>query len=363
MNVVARTDLDLPQTPSGDFWNPGNLLDRLSETLTRHLVLPPGAADAMALWIFNAHCHDHGRISPMLALVSPDRRCGKTTALNLIKGLVPRPVETSNITQAAMYRLIEAESPTLLIDEADTFLKQKGEFVGILNAGHARDNAYVIRANDRAPGGYRSYNVWCAKVLAMIGSLPLTLADRSIVVRLFRKSPDERIERLRLDPDDEILRLNEALAEWAAANSHLIRDSEPVVPIGLHDRAADNWRQLLAIADLAGEDWALRGRSAAIALSGHESDEASGDLLFGDIKQIFSMSGADGLPTQKMLSELNDMEHRPWPAWANGRPMTPIHLARVLSAYGIRPVTQRFAGKLAKGYLLGQFTDAFKRYT
>jgi len=286
-----------------------------------------------------------------------------TTVLNLIKGLVPRPIATSNITQAALYRLIGAVSPTLLIDEADTFLEQNGEFVGILNAGHFRDSAYVIRADDRGPGGFRSYHVWCAKVLAMIGTLPPTLADRSIIVRLSRRSRSENIERLRLDPDDQIRQLHEAVAGWAAANSHLIRDSDPVIPVGLNDRAADNWRQLLAIADLAGEDWGHRARSAAIELSGHESDEAIGDLLFGDIKQIFSLSGADRLPTQRILSELNDMEHRPWPVWAYSRPMTGAQLAKLLSAYGIRPGTHRFAGKLAKGYLLEQFTDAFARYT
>jgi len=316
----------------------------------------------MALWIFNAHCHDKGRYSPVLALVSPDPRCGKTTALNLIKDLVPRPVATSNITQAALYRLIEAKSPTLLIDEADTFLKQNREFVGILNAGHVRHNAYVIRADDRAPDGFRTYDVWCAKVLAMIGILPPTLADRSIIVRLSRRSLSENIERLRLDPDDEIRQLYEATAGWAAANSHLIRDSDPVI-VGLNDRAADNWRQLLAIADLAGEDWGHRARSAAIELSGHESDEDSGGLLFCDLKQIFSVSGTDGLPSRRISSELNDMEHRPWPTCANGRPMTPVHLAKMLSAYGIAPVVQRFAGKLARGYRLEQFKDAFARYT
>jgi len=268
----------------------------------------------------------------------------------------------SNISQAALYRLIESDSPTLLIDEADTFMKTKNEFIGILNAGHARHNAYVIRADHTAPGGVRKFSVWCPKVIAMIGTLPTTLADRSITIRLSRKTRNERIERLSLDGDDETKQLNEAVARWASANSHLIRHSEPDVPIELHDRAADNWRQLLAIADLAGEDWGLRGRSAAVALSGHEADEDTGDLLFGDLRQTFAVSGTDSLPSRRISSELNDMEHRPWPTCANGRPMTPVHLAKMLSPYGIRPVVLRFAGKLARGYRIEQFTEAFARY-
>src|SRR3982074_3517719 len=112
------------------------ILDDLVTTMSRHLILPRSAADAIALWILNAHCHDVGCISPVLALVSPDRRCGKTTALNLIGCLVPRPITTANITAAALYRVIERRSPTLLIDEADTFVRQDQILLGILNAGH-----------------------------------------------------------------------------------------------------------------------------------------------------------------------------------------------------------------------------------
>ena len=34
-----------------------------------------------------------------------------------------------------------------------------------------------------------------------------------------------------------------------------LREADPVVPPELHDRAADNWRPLLAIADLVGGEW------------------------------------------------------------------------------------------------------------
>jgi putative DNA primase/helicase len=197
----------------------------------------------------------------------------------------------------------------------------------------------------------------------MIGKLPPTLEDRSIVIRLSRKSPSERTERLRLDGDGELLHLREAAAQWAATNSHLIKDPDPDIPVELNDRAADNWRQLLAIADLAGETWSLRARTAAIAVTGLEHDEAIGDLLLFDIKQIFSVRGVDRLRSTDLVSDLAEMEHRQWPEWRNGQPMTPVQLAKVLSPYGVRPDTQRFGGFTAKGYLLAQFADAFARYT
>ena len=54
----------------------------------------------------------------------------------------------ANITAAAIFRTIDAWSPTLLIDEADSFLGETGdELRGILNSGHTRDTAYVIRVS------------------------------------------------------------------------------------------------------------------------------------------------------------------------------------------------------------------------
>jgi putative DNA primase/helicase len=275
---------------------------------------------------------------------------------------VPRPVTTANISPAALYRVIERRSPTILIDEADTFLKQNQTLLGILNAGHVRESAYVTRVNDKAPDGVQDYRVWCPKVLAMIGTLPPTLEDRSIVIRLSRRSPSEKIERLRLDADNELLQLREAAGSWAARDSHLITDPDPDIPVELNDRAADNWRRLLAIADLAGETWGLRTRSAAIALTGREHEEAVGDLLLLDIKQIYAVGGNDRLRSKDIVSKLAEMEHRPWPEWDNGCPMTPAQLAKILSPYGIAPDTHRIGGIAAKGYLPSQFADAFARY-
>jgi putative DNA primase/helicase len=339
------------------------VLDDLVTTLSRYLVLPTGAAEAIALWILNAHCHDAARISPVLALVSPDRRCGKTTALNVIGCLVPRPITTANITTAALYRVIERRSPTLLIDEADTFLRQDHSLLGILNAGHFRASAFVIRASDRAPDGIQDFSVWCPKVLAMIGAPPPTLEDRSIIIRLSRKGPREKAERFRVGGDVEMAQLRETAARWADETGRFIRDPDPNMPVELNDRAADNWRQLLAIADLAGETWGARARSAAIALASPENDEAVGDLVLLDIKQMFAVRGVDRLRSTDLVSELAQMEHRPWPEWDNGRPMSRVQLAKMLSPYGIRPDTHRFGVLTAKGYLLSQFSDAFSRYT
>ena len=44
----------------------------------------------------------------------------------------------------AIFRVVELQRPTLLIDEADTFLPENEELRGILNSGH-RQGGSVIR--------------------------------------------------------------------------------------------------------------------------------------------------------------------------------------------------------------------------
>jgi putative DNA primase/helicase len=311
---------------------------------------------------WGAHAHDAARISPLLALLSPDRRCGKTTALELIGSLVPRPLTTANVTSAALFRVIGTIKPTILIDEADTFVRLDQSLVGILNAGHVRTSAFVIRATSDA--GIRSHSVWCPKVLAAIGSLPTTLVDRAIIVRLSRKRSDEIVERLRLDHSQDFVKIASFVAHWAKDNLEHLRWADPYVPEMLNDRAADNWRSLLAIAELAGGEWIERAQMAAIALSRMtDDDETDETLLLADIKMIFSESGCDRLRSTEITAALTQMEHRRWPEWRNGRPITPVQMARMLDRFDIHPTTHRFGETTDKGYLLAQFADSFARYT
>lgn len=173
-----------------------SLLDEIRATICRFCVMPDHAADLAAAWVVHAWCHDAADISPLLVLTSPEKRCGKTTALSAIGALVPRPAHAVNISTAVVFRVVEAYRPTLLVDEADTFLAASDELRGVLNGGHNRLSAYVwrIEGEEREP---RRFNVWAPKAIALIGSAPDTLEDRAILVRLRRKAGDETVDRFR----------------------------------------------------------------------------------------------------------------------------------------------------------------------
>ena len=101
-------------------------------------MLEDGAAEAIALWVLHTHALEAFLISPRLAITSVVMRSGKTTLLDVLSRLVRSPLTTVNATAGGLFRLVEAFQPTLLIDEADTFLTKNSDLRGILNSGYRR---------------------------------------------------------------------------------------------------------------------------------------------------------------------------------------------------------------------------------
>src|SRR6266404_9261751 len=127
------------------------LLDELEGVMRRFVVLPKWGAEALALWVVHTYAFELREVSTYVGVESPEKRCGKTTLLAVLGKLVSRPVVAANISSPAFFRVIEEMQPTLLIDEADTFLKGNDELRGILNSGYSRKTAYVVRVVHHSP--------------------------------------------------------------------------------------------------------------------------------------------------------------------------------------------------------------------
>lgn len=341
----------------------GALLQDLADTLSKYVALPANTADAIALWCIHTHALDAANVSPTLALISPSKRCGKTTTLLLLDRLVRRPLLSSNISPAAVFRIVERDSPTLLVDEADTVLHDKEELRGIFNSSHTRHAAYVVRTvgDNHEP---RRFSTWSAKAVALIGRLPDTLADRSIIVQMHRRAQGEHVERLRLDRPGVFEELRRRAATWATAHLDALSGADPATPGELNDRAADNWRPLLAIANAAGAEWPERARRAALTLSGLAADGEEGirELLLVDIRDAFRDRDDTAIFTEDLLGYLCGREDRPWREWKAGRQLSAVQLARLLKPFGVRPGPLRDGPRTGKGYELRDFADAFNRY-
>ena len=77
--------------------------------------------DAVVLWVVFTHAHDFFVFAPLLVILSPTKRCGKTRLQEVLARLAPRPQTMSGVSPAALARLIEEHRPTILISTRDVW--------------------------------------------------------------------------------------------------------------------------------------------------------------------------------------------------------------------------------------------------
>lgn len=231
----AATDGRHVELPAVEPWprpvDGAALLDSLTATIRRHVILPPAAAECCTLWIAHTWVHERFQHSPRLSITSPAKRCGKSTLLDVLRATTHRPVKADNISASGVFRTVEALRPlTLLIDEADAFMGDAEELRGILNSGFERSGEVirVVEMNgEHQPIRFATY---APVALAGIGALPSTLEDRAVPVVLQRKGAAETVVKLRAPGARAALHdLARQLARWAADRGARL-STDPAVP-------------------------------------------------------------------------------------------------------------------------------------
>ena len=347
-----------------------DLLDELRGVLVRYVVLPSDQAyDAVALWIATTHALPAFEYAPRLAVSSPEKRCGKSRLLDIIRATSYDPLITVNATSAAIFRRIGNDHPpTLLMDEADSLWGSKKaaesneDLRALFNAGHQRNRpALRCVGPQQTPTEFPTFAM---AALAGIGSLPDTITDRAVNITMRRRAAGESVAPFRHRRDEEPLtELRARLSAWAADHHDELEGAEPAMPV--EDRAADTWEPLVAVAEAAGGSWPARARRAAkvmvAAADSADAEASDGMRLLGDCRAAFATARRPLLASKDLLTALRAVEESPWGTYE----LTAQGLAMRLRQYGIRPAQVRPDGpdaKQVRGYQLQDFKDAFARY-
>jgi hypothetical protein len=369
----ADTFDDIPDEPG---WR---VLDAVAIVLDRYVAWP-GARhrDAVALWIAHTYVFDRFDITPRLAVLSPQKECGKTRVMELVKFLSRRARFQLTMSAAYMFRIIEESAPTLLVDEADTIFgsHQKNDnhedLRGLLNGGWERGATVGKMVGEGAGMVPKDFATFAPVALAGIGDfLPDTVAHRAVIIRMRRRAPDESVEPMR--QRRAVARtapLARRLAAWAHRVAEQLEDADPEMPDGIVDRAADVWMPLVAIGDTAAGTWPARARKACTTLNAArtEDDPSTGTKLLADIREAFEWAKATNRPvidrvhSADLVEWLNALDERSWGGWNKDKGIRPVDLAKQLGSYGITSKNVRIGEVQKKGYELEQFTDAFTRY-
>ena len=361
---LQGSEVTLPDVePWPEAVNGAEVLNEMAETFSRYCALPEGAKEILALWCAYTHGFEAFQCSPRLYVTSPEKGCGETTLRDVIALFVPRSLPTENVSVAVLFRLVEKYKPVVLADECDAWLRDNEELRGLLNAGHRR-GGMVYRCEGEG-NEVRGFHVFAPVVLCGISKnntkLPETLLDRSIIIRLDRAAKGELQARFNSDRVEKETEMCRKIARFIADNKARYKTCDPVLPEGVYNRLADNWRPLFAVAEIAAGEWPARAEAAfrSLVRTGDIDAQSLGVTLLSDIREVFD---GEEMLSRRLIERLSAREESPWKCYDHGKEITMRQLANLLKPYGVHPRDVRLSGEHGRGYRLADFQKPFRSY-
>jgi putative DNA primase/helicase len=276
---------------------------------------------------------------------------------------------------------MEAAKRTYCLDEADRQINDRSSdhLIAILNSGNRRSTAKVECSVPTSDGGWTvgEFDTWGAVAFSGIGELPPTLQDRSIRIVLQRATGAEVPEHLRNGSSPELVTIRRQLSAWADALFDIPEPELPELLTRQAGRVGDNWRPLIAIADLAGGQWPELARQAALEEAQAEKRQSRLERLLAAIRRAFDRQPAtlpddapdtrDRLRSKTLIGALLADPEDDWGAANRGRVITEAWLRDRLRGLLSPPGSQQWhhgsPREHVNGYLRLQFLDAWRRYT
>jgi putative DNA primase/helicase len=343
------------------------LLQELGTKIAKHVVVQPHQLTAAVLWTAHTWLYDHDvpTHSPLLATTSAEPESGKSTTVAVAGRATPRYSLNIEMTGPSLYRYVDAVKPTLVIDEADDLFSRRSDLKHIINAGWTRGAKIPRQVNIGGVWMTVYFDPFTPKAISLLGrNLPPATRSRCIELRMLPKRADEKAEPFNQLDDAEFAVLRRKAARWAADNAAVLKDAKPTMPPGLNNRAAANWKLLLAIAELAGGPWPRQACEAAVRLTRSGRRPSSRVLLLAAFKAIFA-TGRKEVTSEAVVATLTADPTSVWADFNHGGPVTQRQVASLLDDFDIHPIplhpTRR--GDFARrGYKAAQFIDVFARY-
>lgn len=180
---------------------------------------------------------------------------GKTTALKCLRNLVRKPIYASSYTGSSLYRVIDSDSPTLILDEVEE-LKQRSKatetIIKILNSGYDKSGTVMLTEKFNSVT-FKTYSV---KILAGINELFDTIQDRCIKIKLKKASTSIGNKNIIENSKEKILELLEI--KISGQISELNKIIKNPGQLNLSDkfvnRSFDKWLPILSITKAFGTD-------------------------------------------------------------------------------------------------------------
>lgn len=225
--------------------------------------------DVLACFIVYTYFHPLFQNAPILQFWG-EMKTGKTKTVSLLSALCFNPVNSANISESSVFRLVEGRRATLLLDESeDLMTSDRGKAISnLLLAGYNKSGETFRQERDNSNGRYKtvSFMVFSPKVIANISGVSLApLLSRTIRIITTGASDKAKANR-ELNQDDitfqkirnYLYRLVMLLHQQIATARDNMKKTE------LGDRAYGIWQGILTIASLIDDSTWYKVHSYAV---------------------------------------------------------------------------------------------------
>lgn len=191
------------------------------------------------------------------------KNTGKSKVMRLSSILSFNSEVFVNMSVASLFRIVDQNSPTLFIDEAENLWKDNqkkeddtSEIVALLNAGWMKGNQVPRVEKVDGKQTILRFDVYCPKMLASIQGLKGALESRCIRVVMLRPTGEPSSQLWMSDDDPKLLEIRNniypfVLNSWGVVKAYYDGEGSQVKnEFGLDNRDWQIWKPLLAIASL-----------------------------------------------------------------------------------------------------------------
>ena len=174
--------------------DPKRLWNEVKNFIAEHVDLADEKLyDVLTAWVFATWIPERFSVIGYLKINAP-KASGKTRLMETLRQISYRGIKSSDVSNSAMYRIIEKWHPTLFFDESEIYNKGLREDIqGLFNSGYSRGD-FIIRVKDPQTDELSFFETYGFKVFAGTETLRDTLESRCIHVNMMKNTRPVRFK-------------------------------------------------------------------------------------------------------------------------------------------------------------------------
>jgi hypothetical protein len=214
--------------------------------------------DLVTIYILTTYCYSLFNSIGYLFFNS-DKESGKTKAMRLTGLMCFNPINATNPSESALFRLCDCIQPTLLIDDFEKIEDEKQPAImQILKIGYKKDGQTIRTEKIHDKFEPTVFDVYSPKIISNTGGLDSITLSRCIVIRLLKtKTKKGSLEPDAYDPKWQIIRdqcYSFVMQNWKRIRENYLNYKKEL----FNNRQLELVRGILALAETINPEVALR---------------------------------------------------------------------------------------------------------